>query len=284
MRSPLLELAVADLARRQHGVFTRAQAAGAGMSDRQIDHRIDTSRWLRIVPGVYALPGNEPTWHRQVIAAELAEPRAAASIRSAAVLHHVDGVRKGRPEITVPRGANHRSRLATVHQSDLITTTKIDGIPVTTLEQTVVDLAATLTTSRLEAVVDGLVTQRRTTIPRLAARVHQLRRHNRPGLARLESILVARSSDAWVPPSSVLEAALYELLDELGIAYVRQPCLPWRSGDRQRLDALIDRWKLIVEAGGRAWHTRTADFPRDRRRDHEALAHGYLFLASDGRS
>jgi very-short-patch-repair endonuclease len=33
--------------------------------------------------------------------------------------------------------------------------------------------------------------------------------------------------------------------------------------------------KLIVEADGRRWHTRRADFDRDARRDLFALARGY---------
>ena len=33
---------------------------------------------------------------------------------------------------------------------------------------------------------------------------------------------------------------------------------------------------LIVEADGRRWHTRTADFARDRRRDRQAATRGWL--------
>lgn len=42
-----------------------------------------------------------------------------------------------------------------------------------------------------------------------------------------------------------------------------------------RVDVLIEEWKVIVEADGRAWHTRVADFEYDRWRDNEALRHGY---------
>ena len=37
-------------------------------------------------------------------------------------------------------------------------------------------------------------------------------------------------------------------------------------------------WALVIEADGRAWHTRVEDFERDRRRDAEAAAAGYLTL------
>jgi very-short-patch-repair endonuclease len=47
-------------------------------------------------------------------------------------------------------------------------------------------------------------------------------------------------------------------------------------GGPQRVDGLIEPWRLIVEADGRRWHTRVADFERDHARDIAALLHGYL--------
>ena len=50
----------------------------------------------------------------------------------------------------------------------------------------------------------------------------------------------------------------------------------------QRVDATVDAyvrtWRLIVEGDGRRWHTRKADHDRDRLRDNEAVAHGYVVL------
>ena len=44
------------------------------------------------------------------------------------------------------------------------------------------------------------------------------------------------------------------------------------------VDAYISVWRLIVEGDGRRWHTRKADYERDRLRDNEATAHGYAVL------
>jgi very-short-patch-repair endonuclease len=41
---------------------------------------------------------------------------------------------------------------------------------------------------------------------------------------------------------------------------------------------LLPEHRLIVEADGRRWHTRVADFDRDRWRDNEATANGYRTL------
>ena len=77
----------------------------------------------------------------------------------------------------------------------------------------------------------------------------------------------------------MLEAALHDLLDHPAVPpFVAQAAFPWRAADPRRVDSLIGAWTLIVEADGRAWHTRVADFARDRRRDHDALAHGHLVL------
>jgi len=48
---------------------------------------------------------------------------------------------------------------------------------------------------------------------------------------------------------------------------------PWSPGD-QRVDAFILEWRLILEADGRRWHARVADFDNDRWRDNQAAAMG----------
>ncbi|MGH8958306.1 MAG: DUF559 domain-containing protein [Acidimicrobiia bacterium] len=44
------------------------------------------------------------------------------------------------------------------------------------------------------------------------------------------------------------------------------------------MDCFIDDWLLIVEADGRRWHSRQADFERDRTRDNAATAVGIATL------
>ncbi len=79
-----------------------------------------------------------------------------------------------------------------------------------------------------------------------------------------------------MPPTSVLEQALYQLLDDPRVPeVVRQAHLPWWPEAGSRVDALIPAWRRIVEADGRRWHTRRKDFERDRWRDHQAQRHGY---------
>jgi very-short-patch-repair endonuclease len=59
---------------------------------------------------------------------------------------------------------------------------------------------------------------------------------------------------------------------------VRQAPFPWRSARPGRVDVLLPDHRLIIEADGRRWHARHADFDRDRWRDNEAVAHGHRVM------
>src|SRR5690606_18316612 len=54
----------------------------------------------------------------------------------------------------------------------------------------------------------------------------------------------------------------------------RQAPAPWSPGTGSMVDAFVPAWKLILEADGRRYHQRVADFERDRWRDAEAAVHG----------
>ena len=129
----------------------------------------------------------------------------------------------------------------------------------------------------LAGVLDEALADRRLSVDRLQRRYLAWLGTRRPGLSVMGSLLEERSHDGYVPPESELEAALYAVLDRPGMpAYLRQVRLPWAPGER--VDALLCCSPTIIEADGRRWHTRVADFDRDRRRDRVASAHGHQTL------
>lgn len=82
-----MDEAVARLAARQQGCFSRAQVLAAGMTDRMILRRIAAGRWVSVAAGVYRLAGVPVTWRQRALAACLvAGPGAVVSHRSAGVL------------------------------------------------------------------------------------------------------------------------------------------------------------------------------------------------------
>jgi len=82
-----------------------------------------------------------------------------------------------------------------------------------------------------------------------------------------------------LPAPTQLEERLASVL-----ATAPLPAIEWQAGfpgrrpGAQRVDGLIRPWALVLEADGRAWHTRVEDFEHDRRRDAEAAAAGFLTL------
>jgi hypothetical protein len=102
----------------------------------------------------------------------------------------------------------------------------------------------------------------------------------RPGVELVRGFIAERSDDAWQPPDSVLGAKLWSTLGALIAPFAprREAPFPWWPDRPYRVDVLLPRPKIIIEADGRAWHARVRDFDRDRWRDNEAVAHGYAVL------
>ncbi len=240
-----------------------------------VENRRDTGRWVQLAPSVYALPSNPLTWHRQVMAAMLAAPRSSVSGLAAAHLHELDGCRPVRPELTVPRGSGHRCRLRPSPSERSVRPDHAWPLP-----------DRNRGTDALRLRRPARITPRH----RRRVRSHGRTRHDRvrtgpgrdappptadgagrPGCGRCTSWPCLPAT-----PTSVLEVVLYRLLADPRIPRWEGQSTPsWWPSDDERVDAHIPSWRLIVEADGRAWHTRRADFDRDRRRDHIALAHGH---------
>ncbi|MCC5953890.1 MAG: type IV toxin-antitoxin system AbiEi family antitoxin domain-containing protein [Acidimicrobiia bacterium] len=276
------EAAVTRLASRQHGVITRSQALAGGMTRRQIHRRLESDRWRRVQSGVYAVNGAPTTWHQRVMSAVLSIDGAVASHRCAAVLHEFDGFSAGRPELTVPTGRSSRSDLARIHRTSAApATTRVDGIPCTTLAQTLVDVAPLVALRRLERLLDDALASRRVSFDDVVGRLAWARPRKWGSLAALGPLLEVRATDAWVPPQSELERRLARALDGAGMPpWTPQVPAPWEGTEEhpQLVDAFIPTWSIVVEGDGRRWHTRVEDFERDRARDHGALSFGLLVV------
>jgi very-short-patch-repair endonuclease len=267
--------AVEQLARRQHGAFSRAQAVRAGVTPRMIDSRLQSGAWLALARGVYAHAAHPATWRRQVKAAELSVPGSAISHRAAAVLHDLAGFRPGRIDLTAAPPAPPRSSLASVHRRSSVPATHIDGIATTTLSRTVIDLAGVVEPSRWAALVDEVVVARRASVAELQREYERLMATRCRGIG-VAGRGLANRSEGEVPAASELERVLRKVLDDPRLPPAEhQVAPPWWPNAPQRVDGVIPALRRIVEADGRRWHTREADFDRDRARDHLAQRHGH---------
>ena len=166
--TPRRDVAVAELARRQHGTVARAQMLALGMGAGAIKHRLACGRLHEVHRGVYAVGHSVLSMRGRWMAAVLAAgPGAVLSHRSAAALW---GIRNGTAiEVTTPhrvRRPGIRARGATLPPDEITTRA---GIPVTTVARTLLDLAAVLARHDVESAFHEAEYQHRTDLISLDA-------------------------------------------------------------------------------------------------------------------
>src|SRR5262249_19189921 len=98
------DVLIHQLAASQHGVFTRTQARGAGITRQMIAVRVRRGDLIPLSADVLALRGSAVTDHRDAIAAVLSgRAIAALSHRSAAAFWRLPGFSIRPLEVTVVR-------------------------------------------------------------------------------------------------------------------------------------------------------------------------------------
>jgi very-short-patch-repair endonuclease len=141
------------------------------------------------------------------------------------------------------------------------------GIRVTTVERTLVDLAAVLTLDDLARACHEAGVHYDTTPAQIEAVL--ARRRTSPGAARLRKVL---RGDAKVTLST-LERRFLELLREHGLVLPETNRL---AGGR-RVDCRWPEQRLTVELDGYRYHHSRHAWEQDRRREREARARGDEF-------
>lgn len=136
--------ALAAIAFRQQGLFTRAQARSVGYSSASIDDKGRRGLWVAVDYGVYRLSATPSSWHQRLLAVCLAGT-AVASHRAAAALWNMPGFDRSVVEVTALRHRRRKAPDVLWHESvrlDATDVTEIEGIPVTTACRTLLDLGA----------------------------------------------------------------------------------------------------------------------------------------------
>ncbi len=275
--------AIVELAATQYSAFSRSQVLERGGDDALIRRRRHSGRWLLEAPGVYGIPGVPDSYERRLWVGHLAVgPQSIVSHEAGAALHTFTGFPCGPVVLTVPHSGYQRLPGITVHQiTDLTLDSCIEiaGLPVSNVPRTLVDLAAVCRVGRLAAALDdAVITQRLTTYSAVGRELTAVARRGKPHLGILVALLDKRGPGK-VPPQSVLERRLFELIQTHGLPEpIRQYPHPGRLFTDGCVDAAYLEAKLIVEADGRRWHTRMKDMARDALRDAEASRAGWATL------
>jgi very-short-patch-repair endonuclease len=267
---PLAGRRIAALAERQHGVITRAQLIGMGLTDQGIGRRVRDGRLHRVHQGVYAVGRPTLTTKGRFLAAVVScGSEAALSHRSAAFLWGLLPERGPRVDVTVPRGGQRRRRGAVIIHRAALPAGDIalrDGIAVTTPARTLVDLADILPRRPLERAFDEAA-YLRLDLGGLAPR------SGRRGSGVLASVLARHDAGATRTRSE---------LEERMLRLCRRFRLPApevnATVEGYTADFVWREQRLIVETDGWEAHGTRAAFERDRRRDADLLAAGWRVL------
>jgi very-short-patch-repair endonuclease len=262
------------LADRQHGVVAHWQLVRLGFGRNSIQHGLSSGRLYQLYRGVYAVGHTSLSWRGRVLAAVLAcGVDAVASHQSAGMLEGVRQSARAVVDVTVP-GRSRRSRsgiavhaVRVLHPDDR---TIVDGIPVTSIPRTLLDLAEVLQPRQLRRTIEDAEKLR--VLDLRALERLMARSPGRRGLKPLRAVL-AEYVEAPITRSE-LERLFAELLERAGI---ERPQMNVIVAGRE-VDAVWHAARLIVELDSRTHHMTTAAFEEDRRRDADLMLAGYRVL------
>lgn len=252
-----------DLAGRQHGIVTRRQLLALGFSKRAIENRVERGRLHVVAHGVYAVGWPELTQKRGWMAAVLAcGDGAMLSHRSAAALWGIGFEREGLIDVSVRRrcelrrpGLRVRGR-PSLRAEDM---TSVDGISVTAVVQTLVDLATELSPRKLERAINEA--DKRDLIDPEALRAELDSHAGEPGARLLQKLLDKRT---FRLSDSDLEILFRPIATAAGLP---SP-LTKQTVNGYEVDFFWPNLGLIVETDGLRYHrtpfTQTRDAQRDR--------------------
>lgn len=282
LRSIDANLKTLELARVQHGVVSRQQLLDAGFSLSLVDRLVANRRLVSLFPGVYGV-GHDVVSHRGWWTAALlsAGPGSWLSHSSAAAVWNLttprarcevvrdfyrrDGARRG-----TARPATERSRLA-IHRSRCLPagdTTTSQGFRVTSVARTLLDMAPSLSESRLRSLL--VEAERLRVFDRKALIEISGRGRGWSGVSKLRDALAK-----WDPALEVTRS----VFEERFLAFCRTRGVPPPQVnvlvEGFEVDCLWPSQGLIVELDGFASHSDQGSFHQDRRRDSILGAAGF---------
>ena len=251
------------LARKQHDVITGIQLRALDYTRAAIRHRVARGRLHRVYQGVYAVGRRELTREGKWMAAVLACGESAVLSHDSAAAHWGIATPPAIPvHVSVLEDRRSRDDIR-VHRRSTLKTTTHRRIPITTVAQTLIDIAQTWSTSDLEQAV-GEADLR----GRIGVRALQTAAINAGRAGAALRAVIDRAT--FRVTQSELEREFLRLVAEAG--------LPLPETQRQFGEHRVDFWwselGLVVEADGGNFHRTSAQQTNDRRREHAHLRAG----------
>jgi predicted transcriptional regulator of viral defense system/very-short-patch-repair endonuclease len=276
---------LADIASNQDGVFTTEDARRAGLAKPQVDRRVGRS-WSLLYDGVYRITGAPATRRSDLrAAASAAGEQAAISHRSAAALYELPGGRTDLIELTCIRWKRTVHPGLVVHESRRIDSRDIDlidGIPVTTPERTLLDLASLYRRANyLEFVIQAARRKRLLTYESTKEMFDRHARRGLKGVAALREALERWNPDSR-PTESEMETLLLQALRKGGLPepVVQHDVVDTTGLFVARCDAAYPALRIAIEYDSKQEHSDEFQVARDARRRNRLYAAGYAVISA----
>ena len=262
------EVLVAELAARQHGVVAHSQLIALGFSRPGVQRRLRAGRLHSLHRGVYSVGHRLLSMNGRWMAAVLScGDDALLSHRTAAALWQMLPSTGGQIDVTA--STRRRRPGVVVHEGHHDDRTVVEGIPVTTVARTLLDLAEAAP-ARLERALEAAERMGFFDLRKVESLMD--RNPGRRGSRVLEAAL-----DSYRDPSltrSELERRFLRLCRRAGLPAPATNI--WIAG--QEVDAVWCGKRLAVELDSHEFHRTRAAFERDRVRDGDLQLAGYRVL------
>jgi hypothetical protein len=276
-----VDLRIAELAARQHSVFTLAQARQLARVGRWFAAVSRAGDGVSSIRACFRIAGSEPTWEQKLFAAWLAAGEGA-------VVSHASAGRwwefpriPDRLELSVAHDRRPNLHDVTVHRVvalDPVDRLEPRGLTVTSPTRTLIDMAASLPRELINAALEHCLDRRLTTVPYVRRRLEALGTQGRRGTKTLIQLLDARPTHRR-EPDSAFERRLLRLLSQLdGPPPIPQYVLRAADGKARRLDAAWPDLRLGIEANSYLYHSSLSSWAADNTRTVTLVADGWRIL------
>jgi len=269
------DAAIAAVAGRQHGLVDRGQLLALGLTAGAIGHRLSLGRLHRVHLGVYAVGHPAVSRRGRWLAAVLAcGSDAVLSHRSAAALWGLSPTARADADVSTTVGRRHSRPRIAVHRVRALPPADrsvVDGIPVTSVARTLLDLADVVSPQVLQRALETAERERRLDLRALDELC--ARSPGRHGLRGLRRALAAFDPAAAETRSE---------LERQFLARCRTAGLPPPAVNTHVAGFEVDMaWpakRLVVELDGHAFHANRQAFERDRVRDAALQLEGFRVI------
>lgn len=268
-----------ELGRPPDGILTRAEAKERGFTDKMLRTRIARGELEEVLPGILWVCTVPYTWRSGMQAAIAWAAPAAGSHRSAAAQWGLDGFPRKVIEISTTRRLQAPRHDIVVHRgadlpSDQVRTR--DGLRLTSIERTLLDLGAVCPPAKVENAVDDALRQRLTTLERLGVELDRFAARGRNGCGVLRSLVSDRCNEGV--SESRFERALFRLLKDSGLPRPVKQYPIVLDGRACRFDFAYPHARFAIEALGYLHHSAPEDWDNGHDRHNMIMVAGWRVM------